>query len=210
MKKLVIVGGGGHCKSVADCIISQEYADIIISDTKESFGKSVCGISVSATDEMLPELVEKGYSHAFIALGAVNSGDVRRRIYNKLCDHGYEIETIIDRSAVVSKFCEISQGVFIGKKAVVNAGAKIGCCTIINTGAIIEHDCVIGNFSNIAPGCTLSGAVTVGDNTHIGTGTSIKNGVNIGKNVIIGVGSAVVHNIPDDAVAYGVPCRVVK
>lgn len=210
MKKLVLIGGGGHCESVADCITRRNYDDIIISDVETSIGKRICGIEITATDEMLPKLKKQGFSCAFITVGMAKAGGARQKICDMLHRYGFALETVIDLSACISKRCEIADGVFVGKSAVINAGARIGCCAIINTGAIIEHDCVIEKFSHIAPGCVLSGAVTIGENSHIGTGTSIKNGVHIGKNVTIGVGSAVVSDIPDNAVAYGVPCRVVK
>lgn len=52
--------------------------------------------------------------------------------------------------------------------------------------------------------------VFVGNNVYIGTGAYIMPGVTIGNNVIIGAGSIVTHDVPDNSVAVGVPCRVIK
>ena len=50
----------------------------------------------------------------------------------------------------------------------------------------------------------------VGENTWIGAGAIIVPGVRIGKNTVIGGGSVVTKDIPDNVVAVGNPCRVLR
>ena len=52
--------------------------------------------------------------------------------------------------------------------------------------------------------------VRIGENTWLGAGVIIVPGVNIGKNVVIGAGSVVVKDIPDNTLAVGNPCRVIR
>lgn len=52
--------------------------------------------------------------------------------------------------------------------------------------------------------------VVIGDNVWIGGSVTVLPGVTIGNNVTIGAGSVVVKSIPDNCVAVGNPCRVVK
>ena len=52
--------------------------------------------------------------------------------------------------------------------------------------------------------------VHIGENVWIGAGTIIVPGVTIGKNSVIGAGSVVVKDIPDNVVAVGNPCRVLR
>ena len=52
--------------------------------------------------------------------------------------------------------------------------------------------------------------VYIGENAWIGANVVIVPGVRIGKNSIIGAGSVVTKDIPDDALAAGVPCRVLR
>lgn len=54
-----------------------------------------------------------------------------------------------------------------------------------------------------------SGAVHIGSNIYFGTDVIVLKGVTIGDNCIIGAGSIVTHDIPDNSVATGAPCRVV-
>ena len=52
--------------------------------------------------------------------------------------------------------------------------------------------------------------VTIGEHVWIGGSSIIMPGVTIGNNVTVGAGSVVTHSIPDNKLAYGNPCRVVR
>ena len=52
--------------------------------------------------------------------------------------------------------------------------------------------------------------ITIGDNVWIGGNTAVLPGVNIGNNVVIGAGSIVTRDIPDNVIAAGNPCRVIR
>ena len=59
-------------------------------------------------------------------------------------------------------------------------------------------------------GKEFSKPITIGDNVWIGGGTILCPGVNIGNNVTIGAGSVVTKDIPDNVVALGNPCRILR
>lgn len=61
-----------------------------------------------------------------------------------------------------------------------------------------------------ARGLQYNKDVYIGENAWIGAGTVICPGVKIGKNVVIGAGSVVTRDIPDNVVAFGAPCRVIR
>jgi len=54
------------------------------------------------------------------------------------------------------------------------------------------------------------GGITVEDDVWLGFGVIVLDGVRIGKGAVIGAGSVVTHDIPDGAIAVGVPARVAK
>ena len=206
-KKILLIGGGGHCRSVLDSVLSMEtYADVGIVDNVDS---TFLGIPIVGTDDDLPKLKERGWTDAFITVGSVGNTQLRRRLYRMVKGLGMAVPAIIDSSATVARSTEIAEGVYIGKRAVINTAGRIGTCAIINTGAIVDHDCVIGDFSHISPGTTLCGQVYVGNDTHIGAGSVVRQQISIGHDVLIGAGSVVVKNIQDTVKAYGNPCRVV-
>ena len=206
-RKLLLIGGGGHCRSVLDCIISTgQYETIGIID--KDCSASALNIPVVGDDADLPRLKSEGWTDAFISVGSIGTTALRRRLYQMVQDIGYHTPSIIDPTAIIARDVTIKEGSFIGKRAIVNTGCEIGLCAIVNSGAIVEHDCVVGGFSHISPGATLCGQVSIGTDTHIGAGAVVRQGITIGNNVLIGVGSVVVKNMSNNVKAYGNPCEV--
>jgi sugar O-acyltransferase (sialic acid O-acetyltransferase NeuD family) len=207
--KLLLLGAGGHCRSVLDSIDKSIYTDIVIVDMPEKVGQLVYDVPVVGTDDDVHELFRQGYREAVITLGSVGNPIMRAQLYHLLKTTGFSITTIIDPTSVVSKQGTfIDEGVFIGKGAIVNSGVVLGTCCIINSGAILDHDSRIGSFVHVSPGVCLSGKVVIGNNTHIGTGSSIIENIEIGENTTIGAGSTVVRNIPGNVIAFGNPCKI--
>lgn len=210
-KNILLVGGGGHCKSVLDTLLElDEFSKIGIIDVKENMGKDILGVSVIGCDDDLPQFFTDGYQYAFVTVGSIGNPILRIKLFNILSEIGFEIPNIIDPSAIVSRHTRIETGIFVGKKAVINAGSIIHKGAIINTGSIIEHDCIVGDFAHISPGSVLSGEVQVGKNTHIGANCVIKQQLRIGSDSIIGMGSVVSKDIKDNIIAYGNPCKGVR
>lgn len=209
--RILLIGGGGHCKSVLDSLLELNYFEEIgIVDKKEMIGSSVLGVQVIACDEDLTKLFIAGFNYAFITIGSIGDPSLRIKLFNNIESIGFIIPNIIDSTAKVSRFADLEKGIFVGKHALINAGAKIERASIINSGAIIEHDCSIGEFVHIAPGAVLGGEVCIGRHTHIGSNSTIKQQLQVGFNVIIGMGSVVTHNIENNVIAYGIPCKKVK
>lgn len=205
-KNIVLVGAGGHCRSVLDTLISSDIYDKIVAVGKqEEIGNKICGVNCVGTDEDLPLLLQDGFKDAFVVLGL--DPNKRKNKIQELISIGFSIPNIIDASANISKHVILETGIFVGKNAIVNTGTKIKQGVIINTGVIIEHDCVIENFVSVAPGSVICGGCTINTGAQIGAGTIIKNNIKIGANSIIGVGSIVVKDIDGDVVAFGNLCK---
>lgn len=210
-KRMLLVGGGGHCKSVLDSLLlDKSYSEIGIIDKKENKEIQILGVPVIGFDEDLQRLFNEGYGYAFVTLGSIGKPFSRIKLFALLEEIGFELPNIIDVSAIVSDNVKLEKGIYIGKNAVVNACAFIGNGSIINTSATIEHDCVIGAFTHVSPGAVLCGEVKIGKNTHIGANSVVKQQLKIGENAIIGMGSVVLENVNDNKLAYGNPCKVVK
>lgn len=207
-KNLLLIGGGTHCHSVLDSVLSlNEYEKVGIIDSNES---SYLDIPVIGVDEDIPKLFKEGWTEACITVGSVGNTSIRRRLYKLVKEIGLNLPTIVDPTAVIGNGVTIGEGSFIGKRSVVNVGSSVGICAIINTGAILEHDCNIGDFSHISPGTILCGQVSVGEDSHVGAGSTVRQLIKIGKDSLIGAGSVVVKDISSNVKAYGNPCEVVE
>ena len=92
LRKILLIGGGGHCRSVLDCIIaSGEYDDIGIVDKDPV---ELNGAIYAGSDEELPDLFEKGWNEAFVTLGSIGSTVVRRRLSIMLDSIGFNMPEI--------------------------------------------------------------------------------------------------------------------
>lgn len=207
---LLIVGAGGHCKSVMDAIPRNVYGNITLSDLPLRVGQSVMGIPITAFDDDWESIYNAGCHSAFIAVGSVGDASKRIRIHQRLKQIGFLLPVIMDPTAVVSESAVLASGVFVGKRAVINAQASIGECAIINTAAIIEHDCVLGEFVHVAPGACLAGNVEVGRKAHIGIGAVVIEGIRIGEDAVLGAGAVAVDHIPAGCIAVGIPARPIE
>lgn len=205
-KPLIIIGAGDHAKVLLDILLEQGYKVLGLVDKNVSKETVIYGIPVLGNDDEV-----LNYKPTEISLvngiGSIGNLNLRAKIYNSFKEKGYSFETVIHKSAIISKRAVINEGVQVLPGTVINTEAHIGENTIINSNVTIEHGCNIERDVHIAPGCTLSGCVKIGEKTHIGTGSSIIQGITIGKSVLIGAGSVVVKNIEDNKKAYGVPAK---
>jgi len=187
MKKeqIILIGGGGHCKSVIDVIESAEiYLIFGIIDIKENIGKRILNYEIIGCDDDIPKLI-KQCNNFHISLGHIKSNELRIKTYNNIKIQGGKFPVILSSKAYVSKYSQIAEGTIIMHNALINAGASIGFNTIINTKALIEHDAIIGNHCHISTGSIINGGVEVGDNTFFGSGAISKQYVKIPANSFI-------------------------
>jgi len=209
MKKIVLIGAGGHCKVIIDIIRSMgEYEIVGITDNGSD--EALLNIPVIGDDNILEQLFREGVKYAFVCVGGLGNMELRTNIYNMLQEVGFQLPILIHKSAIISSYANIGEGTCVMPGAIINPDSTIGRNCIINTGSIIEHDCIIGDNTHISPKVVIAGKVIVGCNTHIGMGSSIIQGKNIGNNVTIGAGAVVVSNIEDNLVAVGVPAKVIR
>lgn len=212
MKRLLLVGGGGHCKSVIDVLLTGNnvFDKIGIIDIEEKVGTYIAGIEVIGTDADLENLYLQGYKYAFVTLGSIGDSSKRVKIAQELEKIGFECPNVIDKSSVIGKDVSLSKGIFVGKNVVINTESKIGNHAIINTGAIIEHDCRVGDFVHVAPGSVICGNVSIGDGAHIGANATLIQGIKVGANVVVGAGSTIIKNVQECTTIVGNPGRVIK
>lgn len=204
-EKLILIGGGGHCKSCIDVIEQENKYEIAgILDMPENIGKTVSGYAIIGTDNDIEEL-SKHYKTFFITLGQIKSPEKRIAIYNKLESLNAILPVIISPRAYISVHAVIGDGTIIMHDVVVNAGAFIGTNCIINTKALVEHDAVVGNNCHISTASVINGDCKVGDNCFIGSNAVISNLVKIESDCIIGAGSFVPRDIKIKGVYTGNP-----
>ena len=191
MKQIILIGGGGHCKSCIDVIENgNKYKIRGIIDKKKNF---LLNYKVFPESYINKKLIKNNY--AFVTVGQIKNYKIRVKLFDRLKDLGFKIPTIISPSAYISKHAVIGQGTIVMHGAIINAGAVIGNNCIINTNSLIEHDVVIGDHTHISTEVTINGGVVIENKVFIGSRSIIKDNISIGEHSIVGAGLYIKKNL---------------
>ncbi len=191
MNKIILLGGGSHCKSVIDVIEQEAKFEIAgIVDKSELLGSKVLGYPIIGNDTDLDNLAKK-YQFALITIGQIKSPIMRIKLYELAVKAKFSLPTIISPNAYVSKHSKIGNGTVIMHNAIINANTSIGYNCIINSKVLIEHDCKIFNHCHISTNATINGGVEVGSKCFVGSNVTTKDNIKIKENSFIKAGSLV-------------------
>ena len=114
--------------------------------------------------------------------------------------------------------CDYGSNIYWGE----NSYANFGCIILDAAPVYIGENVMMApsvklltathpiEFKERNSGLEFAKSITIGDNVWIGGGAIINPGVTIGKNSVIGSGSVVTKDIPENVVAAGNPCKVLK
>ena len=177
--------------------------------------KMLAGLQYSAVDAQLLEDLNavKEIIHRYNSISPSSTAE-RLEILKGLLGHVGDDEVIINQPF----YCDYGKQISVGKRFFANFNL-----TVLDEARVtIGDDCFIGPNVSIYTACHSTDPVerntrvewaepvTIGDNVWIGGNVTILPGVTIGNNVTIGAGSVVTKDIPDNVVAVGNPCKVIK
>lgn len=211
MKDLVVIGAGGFAREtvwVAERMNLQypQWNILGFADDGIKPGTMVDGYPVLGPLAWL-----RGQADPIYAVCAIGTARIRRQIWDSLADcPQLRPATLVDPTVVIGKDSKIGNGCILCAGTILTIGVNLGAHCIVNLGCMLGHNAAMGNCCTMHPRVDLSGNVRVGDCTDIGAGAIVRDEVKIGKNCIIGMGSLVTKEIPDDVVAYGAPCKVIR
>jgi sugar O-acyltransferase (sialic acid O-acetyltransferase NeuD family) len=198
VKSLLLIGGGGHCKSCIDVIEAEgKYKIAGIVNQTDGGRESVSGYEVLGDDDNLPKLYKK-YPNALITVGQIKSTDLRVKLFQQLQSLGFELVTVISPRAYVSKNACLGVGTIVMHDALVNTEARIGNNCILNTKSLVEHDAIVEDHCHISTGSIVNGGTVIREKTFVGSNTITKEYITIGKDSVIGGGLRVICDVPDN------------
>ena len=203
--KYVIIGAGGHAKSVADVILSTGSTVSFFEDSKKA-GQSIFGVPIISSLEEISTL----NSH-FLAVG-IGDNYTREKVTEEYSAKYPDLrfEPIIHATAYVSPFSIVQIGSVVMAHATVGPSTMVGKGCIINTKASIDHDSQMSGFSSLGPGVVTGGNTKVGNRSAVCIGATIKHGISIGSDCVIGAMSYLNKDLSDQQTAYGVPAKVIS
>lgn len=207
---IILIGGGGHCRSVIDVIESQGQYEIFgILDMPDKVGTKVLGYPIIGSDSE-KELKEfKAQCPNFlVTVGQVKSAQLRKKIFHRIKVAGGQLPIIISPKAHVSKHAKVEEGTVIHHFAMINANAKVGVNCIINSGALIEHDAVVGDHCHISTHGVINGAARVGEGAMVGSNACMLPMASLPENSMLAASSILTQAVVEPGIYLGHPAKL--
>lgn len=135
---------------------------------------------------------------------------VKDIVYKKVKDHGCKMTNLIHPDVIVNETAELGEGIVICAHSGTPPMSKFGNNVLIQGTTCLGHNLVLGDNVVISSFAFVGGDTEIGRNTYIGPHSCVRNGLKIGENVIVGMGSVVTKDIPDNAVVYGNPAKIMR
>ena len=191
MKPLLLIGCGGHARSIIHLIESSgDWSIYGLVGLHHQVGNDVLGYPVVGCDADLPALRES-CSDAFLAIGQLPNPAPRQRLALHLQQLGFHFPVLSSPNSVISRHARIGPGTSVGSGVFVNSAASVGINCILNSHALIEHDVQIGDYCHISTGVLVNGGVRVGFGSFVGSGAILREGLELPPHTVIAAGQRV-------------------
>lgn len=203
MKKIIIIGCGGHAAEIVDYIehinlVNEKTFDIIglIDDNYDNY------IKYKYSQDYLGKISD--HKILFDVFYIIGIGDIifRKTIVEKFLNENAKFTNIVHPKALISKKSFIGIGNVISHNVSIGPMVNLGDFNVINSRVTVGHDSIIGNFNFISPLVSFGGNSKIGNNNLIGTNACLLPKVEIGNSNKVMAGMIVDKKIESNEVIY--------
>ena len=203
MRKIAIIGAGGHGKVVADVAKQVGYQEIVFLD--DDIEKELKGYKIIGKCHEVEKILDQ-----YDIVVAIGNNEIRKQYIKELDLKNAKLPVLKHPKAVIAEDVIIGKGTVVFANVVINSGTVVGKGCILNTACTIDHDNIIEDYVHISPGAHLGGGVKVRESSWIGIGGIIKNYTTICEKTLVGAGAVVVKDILESGVYVGVPAKCMR
>ena len=197
MKGLLIVGAGGHGRSVAEAVLAAgSYKVVGFVDDAASALQHVWALPVFGATADLTSYRE----YADVAIVAMGNNRLREELHGRLTVAGFELATVVHPKAVVSPRAVIGAGCAIMAGAIVGTEAQLGAGVIVNCGAVVDHDCRVDDFGHLGVNAAMSGGSVLGRGAWMQAGSVLGYGALVESGRVLGPGEVVNRTINSNGI----------
>ena len=185
--RLLIVGAGGHGRSLAEAaILSGQFEVVGFLDDSLSTDKKVLGVPVLGS---LSSMVNH-HSATDQAIVAIGNNAVREQVMQQLVDANFELSIVIHPRAFVSPSAVIGKGSAVMAGAIIGTEARLGIGTIVNSGAVVDHHAIVDDFGHLGVNACMAGGTLLGRGAWMQAGCALGYGVKVAAREVLLPGEA--------------------
>ena len=188
MERLLVVGAGGHGRSVAEAVAASG-AFIVAGFLDDAFPELERVWDVPVLGKVADLADWRGA--ADFAIVAIGNNALRQRVTGELRGGGYSLATVIHPRAIVSPTAMIGAGSAVMAGAIVGTEARLGDGVIVNCAAVVDHHCRAGDFGHLGVNAAMAGGAVLGASAWMQAGSALGYGVEIEDGGVLMPGEAV-------------------
>jgi len=204
-EKIIIIGGGGHARSVLSILKKNNLSRNLIGYT--DINKRNLPINYLGTDRSIIEKYKINQVKLLMGIG-INL-KLRARVIKKFKD--FKFMTLIDKNSIILEDSKIGEGSVIFSNTIVGPNSNIGKFCVIHNSVIIDHDTNIEENSYIGPGSVVCGNVKISKNVLLGANSTVIQNTFIEQSCILGAGSVLIKSFrKKNKSLIGIPAKEKK
>lgn len=204
-QKIIIIGGGGHARSILALLRKNKLSKCILGYT--DLKKSDLPIKYLGEDEKVFLLNKKNQTKLVLGVG-INLR-LRKKILNKF--KKFQFLSLIDKNSLLFENCDVGEGSIIFPNASIGPNVSIGKFCVIHNSVVIEHDVNIGDNSYIGPGSVVCGNARIENNVLLGANSTMIQDTFIKNNCRLGAGSVLIKSFKiQNQTLIGSPAKIKK
>jgi sugar O-acyltransferase (sialic acid O-acetyltransferase NeuD family) len=188
MKRILIVGAGGHGRSLAEAVhaggefVLAGFLDDAYPELDRVWNLPVLGKVADAI---------RCHGDADFVIVAIGNNAVRQSVAKELLAAGFSLASVVHPLAIVSPTAVIGRGSAIMAGAIVGTEARLGEGVIVNCAAVVDHHCRVGDFGHLGVNAAMAGGSVLGSQAWMQAGSSLGYGVKIDDARVLAPGEAV-------------------
>ncbi len=186
--RLLIVGAGGHGRSVAEAVLMADHFSLVgfLDDDAFARREEVWGLPVLGPATAFENYANKA-THAVVAIG---NNVLRQKLFVQLQAAGFALARVIHPNAIVSPRALLGSGVAVMAGAIVGTEATLGQGCIVNCGAVVDHHAHVHEFGHLGVNACMAGGSVLGALAWMQAGSAIGYGVQIATGTVLRPGES--------------------
>jgi sugar O-acyltransferase (sialic acid O-acetyltransferase NeuD family) len=188
VKKLLIIGAGGHGRSVAEAVnqgAEFELAGFV--DDSFPINQVVWSYKIYGDTTELSQYREV----ADWVIVAIGNNRARQSLTDRFILAGFSVAKVIHPAAMVSPSAIVGAGSTIMAGAIVGTESTLGAGVIVNCGATIDHHCTVENFGHLGVNACMAGGSRMGEGAWLQAGSALGYGVTIPAGTVVVPGTGI-------------------